>query len=167
MFTYSRMHASKISAVSVAGISRFDRWPRKIPRDKTPDDSMIMLCPPTVFGFMLQEKTWRMLSLYSLKGFETYHKHSEVRRKWDTSNRMEQTRLRQTSFKSQDKGAYHRSRGSSDCNRKNGRYHRWQGQWTYDSTAWGSRNRQNTDCWYAPVLSWASQRKLTFFRKRG
>ena len=39
---------------------RFDPWPKTISRDKEPDDSMIMLLPPTVYGFMLQEKKWRM-----------------------------------------------------------------------------------------------------------
>jgi hypothetical protein len=61
MFTYSRMHVDKnITGAHKGTDPRFDPWPSKIPRDKDPDDSMMMLLPPTVYGFMLQEKKWCM-----------------------------------------------------------------------------------------------------------
>lgn len=60
MFTYSKMHASKVTPPSLLEASRFDPWPNKIPREDELDDSMVLLLPPHVFGFMLQEKQWRM-----------------------------------------------------------------------------------------------------------
>jgi hypothetical protein len=60
MFTYSKMHPSKITPPSLLETSRFDPWPNKIPREDELDDSMILLLPPHVFGFMLQEKQWCM-----------------------------------------------------------------------------------------------------------
>jgi hypothetical protein len=60
MFTYSKMHSIKITHPSIYDISRFDPWPKQIPREKELDDSMILLLPPTVFGFKLQEKQWSM-----------------------------------------------------------------------------------------------------------
>jgi hypothetical protein len=58
MFTYSKMHAARMVPPSMLDISRFDPWPSNIPREKELDDNMILLLPPTVFGFMLQEKQW-------------------------------------------------------------------------------------------------------------
>jgi hypothetical protein len=63
MKTYMRMHKGQISPPSSLDISRFDPWPTGISREKDPDETMLMLLPSTVFGFMLQEKTWRMLIL--------------------------------------------------------------------------------------------------------
>lgn len=64
MFTYSRMHPGKVKPASMLDIFRSDPWPKKIAREKTPDDNMIMLLPPTVYGFMLQEKKWRRSCLF-------------------------------------------------------------------------------------------------------
>jgi hypothetical protein len=41
-------------------VQQFDPWPPSVHRDVTPDDSMIMLLPPSIYGFDLQEKKWGM-----------------------------------------------------------------------------------------------------------
>jgi hypothetical protein len=59
--------------------SRFDPWPARISREKEPDDSMVLLLPSTVYGFMLQDKTWCTYILHShLNDSETNRKQVKL-----------------------------------------------------------------------------------------
>jgi hypothetical protein len=41
-------------------VPQFDPWPPFIPGEATLDDLSILLLPPSVYGFNLQEKKWGM-----------------------------------------------------------------------------------------------------------
>ena len=55
--TYYRMHRKAASPPSRIK-PRFDPWPAYYSREDTPDDKMIVLLPPSLYGFNLQEKQW-------------------------------------------------------------------------------------------------------------
>jgi hypothetical protein len=55
--TYFRMHRRSSLAPSNI-VPQFDPWPPFIAREAAPDDLMILLLPPTVYGFDLHEKNW-------------------------------------------------------------------------------------------------------------
>ena len=59
--TYFRMHR-RPSPPPFNVVQQFDPWPPSVHRDVTPDESMIMLLPPYIYGFDLQEKKWGMLT---------------------------------------------------------------------------------------------------------
>ena len=39
-------------------VPQFDPWPPFITREATPDDMMLIVLPPTLFGFDLHTKDW-------------------------------------------------------------------------------------------------------------
>ena len=57
--TYHRLHVPKhMDPQPFRGPSRFDPWPAEYKREDKLDDQMIILLPPTVLGFDIQEKEW-------------------------------------------------------------------------------------------------------------
>jgi hypothetical protein len=57
--TYFKMHQRPSAAPSNI-VPQFDPWPPFIAREAIPDDLMILLLRPTVYGFDLHEKNWCM-----------------------------------------------------------------------------------------------------------
>ncbi|KAH8591640.1 P-loop containing nucleoside triphosphate hydrolase protein [Bisporella sp. PMI_857] len=50
--------------------ARFDPWPEKIFKDDEPDDTMVLLLPPIVVAFILQEKSWVKLDVQGVHPIE-------------------------------------------------------------------------------------------------
>ncbi|KAL3423910.1 hypothetical protein PVAG01_05657 [Phlyctema vagabunda] len=71
--TYTKIHTSQSSTFhddEDSPTARWDPWPLTVHMEKELDDSMVMLLPPTVFGFVLQDKTWLNLNIDGIHSIE-------------------------------------------------------------------------------------------------